>query len=77
MCILYFVYVSGGVQNSNGTTLSVESLLDILIVLYEECQTPALRREKRISEFVDFGRFACFFLRRYLLMHKQLILVHL
>lgn len=44
----------GGVQNSHGTTLSMETLLDILIVLYDECQTPSLRREKRISEFVDF-----------------------
>ncbi|XP_052270982.1 serine/threonine-protein kinase MRCK alpha-like isoform X3 [Dreissena polymorpha] len=43
----------GGVLNSGGTALSLETLLDILIVLYDECQSPALRREKRISEFVD------------------------
>ena len=56
--VVYFICLfSGGVQNSHGTTLSMETLLDILIVLYDECQTPSLRREKRISEFVDFGRY--------------------
>ena len=54
MCIYLII---GGVQNSHGATLSMETLLDILIVLYDECQTPSLRREKRISEFVDFGRY--------------------
>ncbi|XP_060574804.1 serine/threonine-protein kinase MRCK alpha-like isoform X2 [Ruditapes philippinarum] len=44
----------GGVVSSSGTALSLETLLDILLVLYDECQTPALRREKRISEFIDF-----------------------
>ncbi|XP_052766310.1 serine/threonine-protein kinase MRCK alpha-like isoform X3 [Mya arenaria] len=44
----------GGVLSSGGTALSIETLLDILLVLYDECQSPALRREKRISEFVDF-----------------------
>lgn len=41
---------------SSGGALSIETLLDILLVLYDECQTPALRREKRISEFIDFGK---------------------
>ncbi|KAL4238234.1 hypothetical protein ACF0H5_002946 [Mactra antiquata] len=44
----------GGVLNSHGEALSIETLLDILLVLYDECQSPSLRREKRISEFVDF-----------------------
>ncbi|XP_052697457.1 serine/threonine-protein kinase MRCK alpha-like isoform X3 [Crassostrea angulata] len=46
----------GGVQNSNGQALSVETLLDVLIVLYDECCNSTLRREKNISEFVDFAR---------------------
>lgn len=46
----------GGVQNSNGQALSVETLLDVLIVLYDECCNSTLRREKNISEFVDFGK---------------------
>ncbi|XP_053397279.1 serine/threonine-protein kinase MRCK alpha-like isoform X2 [Mercenaria mercenaria] len=44
----------GGVVSSSGGALSIETLLDILLVLYDECQTPSLRREKRISEFIDF-----------------------
>jgi serine/threonine-protein kinase MRCK len=48
------LYVSG-VQNSNGQALSIESLLDVLVVLYDECCNTTLRREKNISEFVDFG----------------------
>ncbi|XP_078315965.1 serine/threonine-protein kinase MRCK alpha-like isoform X3 [Crassostrea virginica] len=46
----------GGVPNSNGQALSVETLLDVLIVLYDECCNSTLRREKNISEFVDFAR---------------------
>lgn len=48
------LYVSG-VQNSSGQALSIESLLDVLVVLYDECCNTTLRREKNISEFVDFG----------------------
>ncbi|XP_048738047.2 serine/threonine-protein kinase MRCK alpha-like isoform X4 [Ostrea edulis] len=46
----------GGIQNSNGQALSVETLLDALVVLYDECCNSTLRREKNISEFVDFAR---------------------
>lgn len=46
----------GGIQNSNGQALSVETLLDALVVLYDECCNSTLRREKNISEFVDFGK---------------------
>jgi len=54
---IYFNCVSsGGVLSSKGSALSIETLLDILLVLFDECQSPALRREKRISEFVDFGK---------------------
>lgn len=33
--------------------LSVESLLDCLIVLFDECQNSSLRREKTVSEFLE------------------------
>ncbi|XP_069117855.1 serine/threonine-protein kinase MRCK alpha-like isoform X2 [Argopecten irradians] len=46
----------GGVQHSNGQALSLESLLDVLIVLYDECCSSTLRREKNISEFVEFAK---------------------
>lgn len=36
--------------------LSVESLLDCLIVLYDECQNSSLRREKTVSEFLELRK---------------------
>lgn len=49
------LYMSGG-ASSSGQAFSVETLLDILIVLYDECCSSTLRREKSVSEFVEFGR---------------------
>ncbi|XP_035826923.1 serine/threonine-protein kinase MRCK alpha isoform X4 [Aplysia californica] len=45
-----------GVSKSSGQAVSVETLLDALLVLYDECNSAALRREKNISEFVEFAR---------------------
>ncbi|KAI8784639.1 serine/threonine-protein kinase MRCK alpha [Biomphalaria glabrata] len=45
-----------GVAKSNGLAVSIETLLDALLVLYDECNSAALRREKNISEFVEFAR---------------------
>lgn len=36
--------------------LSVETLLDILICLYNECSNSPLRREKNVSEFLEWGK---------------------
>ena len=44
-----------GVVGNEGRVLSVESLLDILVVLYDECCSSTLRREKNVSEFVEYG----------------------
>lgn len=44
-----------GAKESEGQALSIESLLDILIALYDECCSSALRREKSILEFVEYG----------------------
>lgn len=41
---------------SNGQCLSVESLLDVLVCLYDECNNSPLRREKNIMEFLDWGK---------------------
>lgn len=38
---------------SSGHKISVETLLDCLIVLYDECQNSSLRREKTVSEFIE------------------------
>lgn len=45
-----------GPSQSNGQCFSVESLLDILVCLYDECNNSPLRREKNILEFLDWGK---------------------
>ncbi|XP_059170466.1 serine/threonine-protein kinase MRCK alpha-like isoform X3 [Physella acuta] len=53
-----------GVAKSKGQAVSVETLLDSLLVLYDECNSAALRREKNISEFVEFARPVSTFVRQ-------------
>ncbi|XP_071385076.1 serine/threonine-protein kinase MRCK alpha isoform X5 [Centroberyx affinis] len=45
-----------GPAQSNGQCLSMETLLDILICLYDECNNSPLRREKNILEFLDWAK---------------------
>lgn len=42
--------------SSSGYKISVETLLDCLIVLYDECQNSSLRREKTVSEFIELSK---------------------
>lgn len=51
-----------GPAQSSGQCLSVETLLDILICLYDECNNSPLRREKNILEFLDWGKFFLIFI---------------
>lgn len=37
--------------------LSIEALLDTLLCLFDECASSTLRKDKSISEFVEFGIF--------------------
>ncbi|XP_076156502.1 serine/threonine-protein kinase MRCK alpha isoform X1 [Alosa pseudoharengus] len=46
--------VLDGPVQSSGQCFSVETLLDILICLYDECINSPLRREKNISEFLEW-----------------------
>lgn len=48
------VYLSGSPYESS---LSLETLLDALVCLYDECSSSTLRKEKSIAEFVEFGLF--------------------
>lgn len=57
-----------GPARSNGQCLSVETLLDILVCLYDECNNSPLRREKNIMEFLEWGKPAFFFLNFYFLL---------
>uniref|UniRef100_A0A673CWT5 Serine/threonine-protein kinase MRCK alpha n=1 Tax=Sphaeramia orbicularis TaxID=375764 RepID=A0A673CWT5_9TELE len=45
-----------GPAKSNGQCLSVETLLDILVCLYDECNNSPLRREKNILEFLEWAK---------------------
>ncbi|TSO25170.1 Serine/threonine-protein kinase MRCK alpha [Bagarius yarrelli] len=45
-----------GPVRSNGQCFSVESLLDVLICLYDECNNSPLRREKNIVEFLEWAK---------------------
>lgn len=48
--------IQDGPARSNGQCLSVETLLDILVCLYDECNNSPLRREKNITEFLEWGK---------------------
>ena len=47
----------GGVQESSKQAVSLETLLDVLVVLYDECCGSTLRREKSVTEFVELGEY--------------------
>ncbi|XP_069743939.1 serine/threonine-protein kinase MRCK alpha-like isoform X3 [Narcine bancroftii] len=40
----------------NGLALSLETLLDIVVCLYDECANSPLRREKNVSDFLDWAK---------------------
>lgn len=42
----------------NESALSVETLLDVLICLHTECSHSALRRDKYVAEFLEWGKCA-------------------
>lgn len=37
-------------------SFSTEALLDILLLLYDECCNSTLRRDKNVSEFIEHGK---------------------
>lgn len=39
-----------------GHNVSIETLIDVLLVLYDECCNSSLRREKTVSDFIEFGK---------------------
>lgn len=51
------LFIGGPVQGEGriGHTFSIETLIDILLVLYDECCNSSLRREKTVSDFIEFG----------------------
>ncbi|XP_030854470.1 serine/threonine-protein kinase MRCK alpha isoform X2 [Strongylocentrotus purpuratus] len=45
-----------GVPQSSGATLSLESLLDALVLLHDECHASTLRREKSVTNFLEWAK---------------------
>ncbi|XP_064212287.1 serine/threonine-protein kinase Genghis Khan isoform X2 [Tribolium castaneum] len=44
----------GGPVLAKGQSFSIETLIDILIVLYDECCNSSLRKEKTVSDFIEY-----------------------
>ncbi|XP_023405103.2 serine/threonine-protein kinase MRCK alpha isoform X4 [Loxodonta africana] len=49
-------FILDGPAQTNGQCFSVETLLDILICLYDECSNSPLRREKNILEYLEWAK---------------------
>lgn len=43
-------------SKKDGKSISVETLVDALIVLYDECCNSSLRREKTVSSFIEYAK---------------------
>lgn len=43
-----------GPSETEGQSYSVETLLDVLLVLFDECANSSLRREKTVSDFIEY-----------------------
>ena len=50
------MFVSRRLQGPRTQGLSVETLIDMLLVLYDECCNSSLRREKAIADFIQYGK---------------------
>ncbi|KAK8763667.1 hypothetical protein V5799_033718, partial [Amblyomma americanum] len=44
----------GGPVLVSGKAFTVEGLLDVLIVLYDECCNSSLRKEKTMTNFIEY-----------------------
>ena len=42
-------------SNGKSSAVSLEALLDTLLLLYDECNSSILRRERNVTEFLEFG----------------------
>ncbi|XP_060101745.1 serine/threonine-protein kinase MRCK alpha isoform X9 [Heteronotia binoei] len=49
-------FILDGPTQTNGQCFSMETLLDILICLYDECNNSPLRREKNILEYLEWAK---------------------
>lgn len=54
---------------SRGQKVSVETLIDCLIVLFDECQNSSLRREKTVSEFIELSKNFLLYILLFIILH--------
>ncbi|XP_018400468.1 PREDICTED: serine/threonine-protein kinase MRCK beta [Cyphomyrmex costatus] len=56
LCQLEGLFIGDSAQSSGraGHVVSIETLIDVLLVLYDECCNSSLRREKTVSDFIEF-----------------------
>ena len=54
--------------NHQAKSFSTETLLDVLMVLYNECCNSSLRKEKTVSEFIEFGKNSSCFIINWLII---------
>lgn len=57
LCQLEGLFIGDSAPSGRaGHTVSIETLIDVLLVLYDECCNSSLRREKTVSDFIEFGK---------------------
>jgi hypothetical protein len=54
------LFLEGPVNAQESKCFSTETLLDVLMVLFNECCNSSLRKEKTVTEFIDLGKFQKF-----------------
>ncbi|CAH2098662.1 unnamed protein product [Euphydryas editha] len=69
------MFVSRRLQGPRTQGLSVETLLDMLLVLYDECCNSSLRREKAIADFIQYVKPVAVALKRLRLSRDDFELV--
>lgn len=50
------LFLEGPVNAQESKCFSTETLLDVLMVLFNECCNSSLRKEKTVTEFIDLGK---------------------
>ena len=59
--LLEALFLGGPISAHEAKCFSTETLLDVLLVLFSECNQSSLRKEKTVTEFIDLGRLKLIF----------------
>ena len=52
------VYLSGQLRENKSGGVSLDTLLDIFVLLYDECANSTLRRERSVSDYIKYGMYS-------------------